>query len=48
MSMICNNCDSNDIGYDAMVDKNGDLVRLYDNCECLNCGSSNIIEERDV
>ncbi len=48
MSMICQDCDSNDIGFDALVDKDGGLVRIYDNCECLGCGSTNIIEERDI
>jgi len=48
MSMICEQCESTDIGYDAMVDKDGGLVRMYDSCECLTCGSSNVIEERDV
>lgn len=48
MSMICQDCKSNDIGFDALVDKDGGLVRMYDNCECLGCGSTNIIEERDI
>lgn len=48
MSMICQDCEGYDIGYDAMVDKDGGLVRMYDSCECLDCGSTNIIEERDI
>lgn len=48
MSMICKDCESVDIGYDAVVDKDGDLVRMYESCECLDCGSSNIVEERDI
>lgn len=48
MSMICQDCDSYDIGFDAMVDTNGDPVRIYDSCECLDCGSTNVAEERDV
>lgn len=48
MSMICQDCKSNNIGFDALVDKDGGLVRIYDNCECLGCGSTNIIEERDI
>lgn len=48
MSIICKDCDSLDIGFDAMVDKYGDLVRIYDNGECLECGSTNIVEERDI
>lgn len=48
MSMVCVDCHSVDIGYDALVDKNGDLVRMYDDCECLECGSKNVLEERDI
>jgi hypothetical protein len=48
MSMICEQCESTDVGYNAMVDKYGDLVRMYDSCECLECGSTNIVEERDI
>jgi hypothetical protein len=48
MSMMCKDCESFDIGYDAVVDKNGDPVRIFDTGECLDCGSSNIVEERDI
>ena len=48
MSMICEQCDSTDIGYDAMVDKDGGIVRMFDSCECLACGSTNVVEERDI
>lgn len=45
--MICRLCESTDIGYDAVVDRDGGLVRIYDSCECLECGSNDVIEERD-
>jgi len=48
MSMICKDCGSVDIGYDALVDKDGGLVRMYDSGECLDCGSTNIVEERNT
>lgn len=48
MSIICQNCGSMDIGYDAIVDKHGDPVRIFDSGECLDCGSTNFIEENNA
>jgi hypothetical protein len=49
MSMICEQCESDRIGYDAWVDQDGNVIGgPYDNCQCMDCGSSNVIEERDV
>jgi hypothetical protein len=46
--MICEQCESNRIGYDAWVDQDGNVIGgPYDNCQCMDCGSDNIIEERD-
>lgn len=47
MSMICQDCESTDIGFDALIDKDGGVIRMYDSCECMECGSARIIEERD-
>jgi hypothetical protein len=47
MKMICKDCNSDDIGFDALVDKDGGIIRMYEGCECMSCGSSRIIEERD-
>lgn len=44
MSIICQDCGSMDIGYDAIVDKYGDPV-IFVPGECLDCGSTNFIEE---
>jgi len=48
MSTICSECESSRIGYDAWVDQDGNLIGgPYDNCMCMDCGSSNVVEERD-
>ena len=49
MSMICQDCESDNIGGDAWVDQDGNVVGgPYDNCQCMDCGSDNVIEERDI
>jgi hypothetical protein len=49
MSMICEQCHSDRIGYDAWVDQDGNVIGgPYDNCLCMDCGSSSVIEERDL
>lgn len=49
MSYICLDCESANIGWDAWVDQDGQLIGgPYDNCECMDCGSTNIEEERNI
>lgn len=49
MSVICKDCGSSKIGWDAWVDQDGILIAgPYDYCQCMDCGSENLIEERDV
>jgi hypothetical protein len=49
MSMICEDCKSYNIGWDAWVDQDGELLAgPYDNCQCMDCGSDNVIEERYI
>lgn len=49
MSMVCQDCESDNIGWDAWVDQDGNVVGgPYDNCQCMDCGSDNITEERDI
>jgi len=48
MSTICSECGSSNIGYDAWVDQDGNLVGgPYDNAMCMDCSSPNVEEERD-
>jgi hypothetical protein len=43
MSYICRDCNSNNIGWDAWVDENGELLAgPFDNCQCMDCGSEDI------
>ena len=36
---VCNNCGSDFLGYDALVDENNEVVAgPYDNTQCLYCG----------
>jgi len=43
MSYICQDCNSNNIGWDAWVDENGELLAgPFDNCQCMDCGSEDI------
>lgn len=43
MTYICQDCDSTNIGWDAWVDQNGELLSgPFDNCQCMDCGSSDI------
>jgi hypothetical protein len=43
MSYICQDCNSNNIGWDAWVDDNGELLAgPFDNCQCMDCGSEDI------
>lgn len=47
MSMICDVCGSDQIGWDAWVDENGEVIGgPYDNCQCMDCGSNDVIEEK--
>jgi hypothetical protein len=49
MSTICSECGSSNIGYDAWVDKHGNVVGgPYDNAMCMDCSSPNVEEERDM
>jgi len=49
MSMICEECGSDKIGYDAWVDQDGNVVGgPYDNCLCMECGHNTAVEERDM
>ena len=49
MSMICSECGSHNIGYDAWVDQDGNLVGgPYDNAMCMDCEHSTVVEERDI
>jgi hypothetical protein len=48
MSTICEDCGGNNIGWDAWVDENGEVIGgPYDNCLCMDCGCSSVIEEED-
>jgi hypothetical protein len=43
MSYICQDCKSNNIGWDAWVDEYGELLAgPFDNCQCMDCGSEDI------
>jgi hypothetical protein len=43
MSSTCNDCGSDNIGWDAWVDENNEVVGgPYDNCQCMDCGSEDI------
>jgi len=43
MTYICQNCDSTNIGWDAWVDQNGELLAgPFDHCQCMDCGSEDI------
>lgn len=36
MSMICSECGSDSIGWDAWVDENNEIIGgPYDNCQCM-------------
>lgn len=46
---ICQDCDSELVGWDAWVDQNNNVVGgPYDNCQCMDCGSTNIEEINDA
>lgn len=46
MSTICSECGSDNIGYDAWVDKHGNIVGgPYDNSMCMDCSSSNVTQK---
>jgi len=45
MSLKCKICYSDNIGWDAWVDKDGNIIGgPYDNCQCMECGSEDIDE----
>jgi DNA-directed RNA polymerase subunit RPC12/RpoP len=46
MSYICQDCNSNNIGWDAWVDQDGELLAgPFDNCQCMDCGSKDIYKD---
>jgi hypothetical protein len=46
MSTICSECGSDNIGYDAWVDKDGNVVGgPYDNSMCMDCSSPNVTQK---
>lgn len=45
MPYVCQDCDSNNIGWDAWVDQNGELLAgPFDHCQCMDCGSEDVEE----
>ena len=43
MSYICQDCNSNNIGWDSWVDEDGELLAgPFDNCQCMDCCSEDI------
>jgi hypothetical protein len=43
MPYTCQDCYSTNIGWDAWVDQDGELLAgPFDNCQCMDCGSKDI------
>jgi predicted nucleic-acid-binding Zn-ribbon protein len=46
VTVICKDCGSDRIGFDAWVDKDGNVIGgPYDNSLCMDCGCEEIVEE---
>ena len=37
----CKKCGSSEIGWDAWVDENDEVIATFENYKCLNCGTEN-------
>ena len=49
MSLICNDCNSHLIGWRAIIDQDYNIIDAkHDEGQCMDCGSQNLSEERDV
>ena len=44
----CKECDSSEIGWDAWVDENNEVIVTFDNYKCLNCSTEKpeLVEKR--
>ena len=38
--LCCKDCGSNNIGWDAWVDEDGEVINIFDNYICLDCKQS--------
>jgi predicted nucleic-acid-binding Zn-ribbon protein len=46
VTVICKDCGSDRIGFDAWVDKDGNVIGgPYDNSLCMDCGCEEIVEK---
>tara|TARA_B100000214_G_C23650776_1_gene482783 strand:- start:232 stop:420 length:189 start_codon:yes stop_codon:yes gene_type:complete len=39
--LICSNCLSDQLVFDAQIDQDNNIVAVLDNCTCNNCGKEN-------
>jgi len=46
VTVVCKDCGSDRIGFDAWVDKDGNVIGgPYDNSLCMDCGCEEIVEK---